>query len=56
MTWHSREVADEAISDGAPAAMIQGAKVLAMSCVDLFLNPESVQLARDEFSRSQAST
>lgn len=56
MTWHSREVADEAVSDAAHAAMIQGAKILATSCVDLFLEPESVKLARDEFSESQAST
>ena len=55
INWHSKVVADEAVSDVAHAAMIQGAKVLAMSCIDLFLDPESAQLARDEFQRNQAS-
>lgn len=56
INWHSRAVADEAASDCAHAAILQGAKVLAMSCIDLFLNPEFAQLARDEFRRRQAST
>jgi len=56
INWHSRAVTDEAASDGAHAAMMQGAKVLAMSCIDLFLDREFAQLARDEFRRRQAST
>jgi len=54
ITWHSRDVADEAVSDSAHSAMIQGAKVLAMSCVDLFLSPDLVRRAREEFERSQS--
>jgi amidohydrolase len=53
ITWHSKEVADEAVSDTAHAAMIEGAKVLAMSCLDLFLNPDLVRRAREEFEKSQ---
>jgi len=53
ITWHSKEVADEAVSDTAHAAMIEGGKVLAMSCLDLFLNPDLVRRAREEFEKSQ---
>lgn len=53
ITWHSRDVADESVSDFAHSAMIQGAKVLAMSCLDLFLNPDLVRRAREEFEKSR---
>jgi len=53
INWHSPEVADESVSDFAHSAMIQGAKVLAMSCLDLFLNPDLVRRAREEFEKSR---
>ncbi len=53
INWHSKDVAREAVSDGAHSAMLTGAKVLAMSCIDLFTNPELVRQAREEFDRSQ---
>ena len=53
ITWHSKEVADESVSDFAHSAMIQGAQVLAMSCLDLFLSPDLVRRAREEFEKSQ---
>ncbi len=53
VNWHSRAVAGEAVSDGAHAAMLAGAKVLAMSCIDLFVNPELVRRVQEEFDRSQ---
>jgi amidohydrolase len=53
ITWHSKEVADEAVSDTAHSAMIQGAKVLAMSGLDLFLSPDLVRRAREEFEKSR---
>jgi amidohydrolase len=52
IAWHSQDVADESVSDTAHSAMIQGAKVLAMSCLDLFLNPDLVRRAREEFENS----
>jgi amidohydrolase len=51
--WHSQEVAELAISDKAHGAMLIGAKILAMSCIDLFLEPGLVKSARDEFERSR---
>jgi metal-dependent amidase/aminoacylase/carboxypeptidase family protein len=53
INWHSKDVAREAVSDGAHSAMLTGAKVLAMSCIDLFTNPGLVRQAREEFDRSQ---
>ena len=53
INWHSPEVADESVSDFAHSAMIQGAKVLAMSCLDLFLSPDLVRRAREEFEKSR---
>jgi len=53
ITWHCKEVADESVSDFAHSAMIQGAQVLAMSCLDLFLSPDLVRRAREEFEKSQ---
>lgn len=50
INWHSKEVAAEAVSDDAHAAMLAGAKVLALSCVDLLVNPELVARARREFA------
>jgi amidohydrolase len=55
LNWHSKDVAEEAISDGAHAAMLQGAKVLAMSCLDLFTSPELVRGAGQEFQESHAA-
>jgi amidohydrolase len=52
ISWHSRDVADEAVSEGAHAAMLQGAKVLALSCIDLALDPQLVERARQEFKKS----
>ncbi len=49
VNWHSKEAALEAISDDAHFAMLTGAKVLAMSCIDLFLDPALVRRAREEF-------
>lgn len=53
INWHSPEVADESVSDFAHSAMIQGAKVLAMSCLDLFLSPDLVRRAREEFEKGR---
>jgi metal-dependent amidase/aminoacylase/carboxypeptidase family protein len=53
INWHSRDVADESVSDFAHSGMIQGAKVLAMSCLDLFLSPDLVRRAREEFEKSR---
>jgi metal-dependent amidase/aminoacylase/carboxypeptidase family protein len=53
LNWHSKEVAEEAVSDDAHAAMLQGAKVLAMSCLDLFTDPGLVRRASQEFEDSR---
>jgi amidohydrolase len=53
LNWHSKDVAEEAVSDYAHSAMIQGAKVLAMSCLDLFTSPELVRRAGQEFEGRQ---
>jgi len=53
LNWHSKEVAEEAVSDHAHSAMLQGAKVLAMSCIDLFTDPDLVDRAGQEFEKSQ---
>ena len=53
LNWHSKEVAEEAVSENAHAAMIQGAKVLAMSCIDLFTDRELVRRAGQEFEDSR---
>ncbi|HEM61093.1 MAG TPA: M20 family peptidase [Chloroflexi bacterium] len=51
LTWHSQDVAEEAVSEEAHAATIAGAKVLALSCLDLFLQPGLLTRARQEFDR-----
>jgi amidohydrolase len=56
LNWHSREVADEAVSEYAHSAMISGAKVLAGSCLDLFLDPSLVEQARQEFQQSRTAS
>jgi amidohydrolase len=55
LNWHSREVAAEAVSDEAHSAMLQGAKILAFSCIDLFTNPELVERAQREFVEAHGS-
>ena len=56
LTWHSRDVAERAVSDEAHAAMILGAKVLALSCLDLLLNDDLVSQARQGFEASTRSS
>ncbi len=53
LNWHSKDLARDAVSDRAHSAMLTGAKLLAMSCIDLFVNPTLVRQAREEFDRSQ---
>lgn len=53
LNWHSAEVAQEAVSEAAHAAMLKGAKLLAMSCIDFFVHPDLVQSAREEFDGNQ---
>jgi amidohydrolase len=50
---HTREFLDAADSEEGYEVMIQGAKVLAMSALDLLLHPELLTKAREEFDRKQ---
>jgi amidohydrolase len=54
VTWHSQDSAAEAATDAAHSAMLAGATVLATSCVDLFMNPDLVRRAREEFEAKTA--
>lgn len=55
VTWHSKDAAAEAVSDAAHSAMLAGATVLAMSCVDLLVRPDLMRRARAEFDAKGAS-
>jgi amidohydrolase len=46
--WHSREVADSTITPLGHAAILNGAKALALTAIDLLCRPEELQQAREE--------
>lgn len=51
---HTREFLEAADSEEGYEVMIQGAKILAMSALDLLISPELLTKAKDEFDREQA--
>jgi metal-dependent amidase/aminoacylase/carboxypeptidase family protein len=51
---HTREFLQAADSDAGYRVMIQGAKVMAMSVLDLLLAPELLNKAKEEFSRGRS--
>jgi aminobenzoyl-glutamate utilization protein B len=54
MPWHSRQVARAAGEEPALAAMLIGAKVLAMDAVDLWSDPALLPAARAELAERKA--
>jgi len=50
--WHSVEVRDESTSDIAIRGVMIAAKVMAMSAIDIMLNPDRIADMREEFHRS----
>jgi len=48
---HSREFAEATVSPDGEAALIVGAKALAMTCLDLLLSPESLREVKDSAGR-----
>ena len=46
--WHSREVADAAILPAAHRSMLEAARIMALSVIDLLRDPALVARARDE--------
>jgi len=46
---HTKEFAEAAISEQGHAAMLQAAKAMAMTAIDLFTNPDAVKRIKDEF-------
>ncbi len=48
---HSREFAEWARSPLARAGLVAGAKALAMTALDLLVSPETLQQAKDDFTR-----
>jgi metal-dependent amidase/aminoacylase/carboxypeptidase family protein len=54
ITWHSKEVAASTVSEEGHAAIVRGAKVLAMSAIDMLCQPEYLRAARDEHDRTAA--
>jgi amidohydrolase len=49
--WHSKEVATSTITATGHAAILTGAKVLALTAIDLLCRPEELQRAREEHDR-----
>lgn len=47
---HSKEYADATISDEAHEALIAASKVLAMTAIDIFTNPQLLARIKKEFS------
>lgn len=54
ITWHSKEVAASTVSDEGHQAIVRGAKVLALSAIELLCRPEILRSARDEHDRTAA--
>jgi metal-dependent amidase/aminoacylase/carboxypeptidase family protein len=52
--WHSKEVAASTITPDGHAAIIRGAKLLALTAIDLLTRPEELRRARDEHERTAA--
>jgi amidohydrolase len=50
--WHSTEVADSTVTSDGHAAILKGAKTLALTAIDLLCHPETLQHARDEHERT----
>jgi amidohydrolase len=50
--WHSKEVAASTLTPDGHAAIVRGAKLLAMTAIDLLCRPEELQRARDEHERT----
>jgi metal-dependent amidase/aminoacylase/carboxypeptidase family protein len=55
LTPHTREFLEAAGSEDAHRYLLDGAKMLAMTAIDVWTNPELVTRAREEFSQSQRS-
>lgn len=52
--WHSREVADVTVTPVGHEAILRGARVLAMSAIDLLCSPEHLIAAHEEHERTAA--
>jgi metal-dependent amidase/aminoacylase/carboxypeptidase family protein len=50
--WHSKEVAAATITPQGHAAIISGAKTLALTAIDLLCQPEELRRAKDEHDRA----
>ncbi|MGB5933667.1 MAG: M20 family metallopeptidase [Anaerolineae bacterium] len=53
MNWHSRAVAQGAISEQAHAGMLLAAKCMALSAIDLFSEPDLLKRAAKDFEGAQ---
>lgn len=52
--WHSKEVAASTITPEGHAAILKGARTLALTTIDLLCRPETLYQARDEHDRTAA--
>ena len=53
---HSREFAQASVSDRGREVMLIAAKVLAMTAIDLFTEPETMRRAKEEFAGAKPVT
>jgi metal-dependent amidase/aminoacylase/carboxypeptidase family protein len=54
ITWHSKDVAASTVTAAGHEAIVRGAKVLALSAIEMLLQPEELRAARDEHDRIAA--
>jgi len=52
--WHSKEVAASTITPDGHAAILKGARTLALTTIDLLCRPEALHQAREEHDRTAA--
>ena len=52
--WHSKEVAASTITPEGHQAIVRGAKILALTAIDLLCRPEALRAAQDEHDRTAA--